>query len=961
MIGLPSIYLICSLLTQNVPQASKMKFDRNPYYLASVQASQLRLQSEFEKAASVLENVLSNSNHGLSLFTQRMILVRLAILKWNIGDIEGSARCFDQARTDFKITEDKRSESFCSKCLKIIWLYNQGKDNRKAKLYYRSLERFEKAIDLGRETGFLDFELKCLRQQGQTYLEMLSPEAFWDCNRRGLDISIKINHGIEKGRCLNNIGVYHQRHNNFSVAVAYFENALIEAKKNMDQQTEAECLSNLGMGYRELGNLSRSLSYLTEALALDKKNENLNAIIMDLGNLGGVYLRGAMDNHDRDDLQNGLEAFKECLSLLEERKADLRIKISVLNNIGIIYNELGDFTNARLSLDLAMKIVERETYVQEKCFILNNIAMSFLYENNVGQAKHYFRLSYDLGFLQSLECAMMESSLGLGRCYELSQQESEALQFYRNSIDAMERIRTRISSEPFLIGFARNKLSAYQGAIRILSRQYSVRPSGKLLEEIFSLIERAKARAFLESIREVRMDSANGGSSEQMERQSGISKNISELTWKLFDGRMSKKEKVALNNELEWEEEEYYRLTTEMKTNKRLIQNDAQGETCSIAKIQENILSSRTVLFEYFLGEEESYLILISARRAELFVLDGRIEIERSLRAYLKVLADESFAQGAIDRAGERIGKELIPSEAWDEIVKAEALIILPDGILHYLPFETLRRHGSKSSWYLIETTIISYCPSVSVLCALKEKKTRRVWEKDLLAIGGPEYEQTNKGAYESWAMRKEALRKSYLSQDLNFKSLPYSKKEVVDISKLFPKDRTQVLVGVTANEEIIKSTALKEFRFIHFACHGILDEKHPLRSALVLSGGERQDEDGFLQMREIYGLTINADIVVLSACQTGRGTLEKAEGPMALARSFFFAGARSVIASLWPINDKTTRKIMVEFYDNIVRGASIGESLRKAKIMMIRSSWRHPFFWAGFILQGDSSLVSVY
>ncbi|MCJ7443060.1 MAG: CHAT domain-containing protein, partial [Methanotrichaceae archaeon] len=121
-----------------------------------------------------------------------------------------------------------------------------------------------------------------------------------------------------------------------------------------------------------------------------------------------------------------------------------------------------------------------------------------------------------------------------------------------------------------------------------------------------------------------------------------------------------------------------------------------------------------------------------------------------------------------------------------------------------------------------------------------------------------------------------------------------------------------------------------------------------------------QQEDDGYLQMREIYGLTLNADLVVLSACQTGNGILERAEGPMGLARPFFYAGARSVIASLWSINDKTTVFFMKEFYRNLVEGYAAGKALQLTKIRMLNSAWSHPFYWAGFILNGDPTVVSM-
>ena len=192
----------------------------------------------------------------------------------------------------------------------------------------------------------------------------------------------------------------------------------------------------------------------------------------------------------------------------------------------------------------------------------------------------------------------------------------------------------------------------------------------------------------------------------------------------------------------------------------------------------------------------------------------------------------------------------------------------------------------------------------------------------------------------------------------MEFAELPFSRKEAIEIGGLFPKVEAQVITGRSVSEEIVKRLPLWEFRIIHFSCHGYLDEANPMRTALVLTPGPSQEEDGFLRMEEIYKLSLNADMVVLSACQTGKGLLEKGEGVMSLTRPFFIAGARSVIAALWPINDKSTASLMKEFYKLIIKGRSANEALRSAKMKMIRSSWAHPFYWSGFLLQGNPALV---
>ncbi len=286
----------------------------------------------------------------------------MGILEWDLGDIEKSARKFGEARAVFKKARDPRSQEFCAKCLELIHLYNEGKEARLAKLYYRSIERFERACSIGREIGIEDLALKCLRQQAVTYLEMRRLDLFLDNCKKGLDISIRISHRIEQARCSNNIGVYYQQRSSYSQAVGYFEKALSILRSNNDPATEAECLNNLGLVYRELGNLDRAHYLLSRALALDQKYGNATSICLDLENLGSVFLRKGIENASRDDLNQALELFQRGLSLLERGRADPRIIFAALNNIGIIFIELKDLEDARRHLRRALAVVKDDDH-----------------------------------------------------------------------------------------------------------------------------------------------------------------------------------------------------------------------------------------------------------------------------------------------------------------------------------------------------------------------------------------------------------------------------------------------------------------------------------------------------------------------------------------------------------------------------------------------------------------------
>jgi len=952
----PVLVLIALLHVQGTVQLSiSRQYARSVQYWLS-QAAVHRSQGEFEESLSAIQKAFQDSRQISCAGFSGRCLIRMGILQWDLGDIEKSARDFEEARAVFKKARDPRSQEFCAKCLELIHLYNEGKDARLAKLYYRSIERFERACSIGREIGIEDLALKCLRQQAVTYLEMRRLDLFLDNCKKGLAISIRISHRIEQARCSNNIGVYYQQRSSFSQAVGYFEKALSILRSISDPATEAECLNNLGLVYRELGNLDRAHYLLSRALALDQKYGNATSICLDLENLGSVFLRKGIENASGDDLNQALELFQRGLSLLKPGRADPRIIFAALNNIGIIFIELKDLEGARRHLRRALAVVKDDNHTLERCQALNNLALSYLDERNIDEALAHYLRSYEIGSMHSYENILMECCYGLGQCYEMKQDDSSALSFFRKSIDALERLRGRIPAEPFSIGFARNKFGAYERAIHILAARHARQASGDVLSELFDLVERAKARAFLENAQEALADFAATDRSVLEERQQAISRNIKELSLRIAGHPASREEEVALVNELEMEEDEYVRLISEMKGQEDNQEDRWRKSISGIADIQGMLLSEEAVLLEYYLGERSSYLLRISPQGIRLYRLPARGVIEASLRAYLRFISDRSLDSRAGIVPAERIGRELMPLERDESFNRAKSVLVVPDGVLYHLPFEALRIPDGPGSKYLIENVPVSYCPSASSLMLLKSAGKPGKWKKALLAIGGPAYDLNDDYGGRAVPGRQIGIKAIRGRSEMQVPSLPFSKKEVLDIAKQFPARMSDVLTGESASETRLKTTALMDYRIIHFACHGTLDERFPSRSALILSSANTSEDDGLLQTREIYGLAMNAGMVVLSACQTAKGHLEKSEGPMALTRPFFFAGARSIIASLWPISDKATVFFMHEFYRNLILGRSKSESLRYAKIKMLDSSWGHPYYWASFMLQGDPS-----
>ncbi len=913
-----------------------------------------RIRGDFESSISLFNEALAISRQASDPAAESECLAKLGLLQWNLGRVREAEGDFSDA--SLKAEESGRNEILSSSrsALEIIRLYNLGKDLRLSSALPQSLAAFAEAVAMGRKNNGEEFVVKCLRQMSGTHWQMNDLKRFLSNNEEALAIATRLNLKIEQGRCLNNLGLYFWKSADYSKALRYLQPALQLSKEAKDSQMQAECLSNMGIIYKELGDNTVALDYFSKALVIDRDSGTRAAISIDLINMGAAYTDEASYHDTQTGLSKALGCYQECLNYLEANQVK-QIRISCLNNIGTIRTDLGKYADAIDVLTVALREANLTDLNEEKAFINTNLGEAYLKQSNIKMASGHFSRAISIASKLRQNRVLWESYYGLGKCLEKSGEMDKALDYYKKSIDVIDAIRSRIFLESFKTGFARNKFGVFESLLELLFRLSNEGPSRNRLEDMFVIVEKAKARAFLECLGEARIDFRAGLTQGLKDREAELSQKISALILELSNPALSQAERGEKLKDLGRTEGESMRLITEMKAEQPGLAGLVSSDILSAQRLREDFLDERTGLIEYFLGDVRSYMFFITKNSVRLFPLPPREAIERSLRGYLKALStpDEKSFTGKL--AAERIAGEILPPLAGPQAEGLQRLIIVPDGILYYLPFETLRPPGLPKSGFLIEQFELSYAPSSSSLVFLC-RKTAGPWGKMLLALGAPTLTRPGPGhSSEGWTIGE-----IYKGQGFDLSPLPFSKKEALDIAGHFPKGSKDVLLGTRAAEEDLKALPLEEYRIVHFACHGLLDENVPFRSALVLAAGPSDREDGMLQAREIYNLRLDASLVVLSACQTGRGSLERGEGLLGLPRMFFYAGSKSVISTLWPIGDRSTAYFMDGFYEQLSRGLDKTSALRLAKVRMLRSKYAHPFHWAAFVLNGDFGPISL-
>ncbi|MBP6820999.1 MAG: CHAT domain-containing protein, partial [Acidobacteria bacterium] len=400
----------------------------------------------------------------------------------------------------------------------------------------------------------------------------------------------------------------------------------------------------------------------------------------------------------------------------------------------------------------------------------------------------------------------------------------------------------------------------------------------------------------------------------------------------------------------------------------------------------QKLLDERSAMLAFSLGEQESFLFAVTSNDYKVFKLKPAAEIRRQVDDLLGAIHGKGRANspmGTFKSSARELYQSLI-EPAKEMLAGKSELIVVADESLHRLPFEVLLTTQPEGKWeqlpYLVRDFAISYAPSVSVLAFLKTQP-KHTTPKDFIAFGDPiigKDDQLNdqakmlaSSATRSLAIKPERFgfwRKVFGSSTrgastgtLKFDRLPFSRDEATEIAKLFPAGKADLFLDKNATEENAKTKdLLGQYGIVHFSTHGLPHEDRPRFSSLIMSSPAKakQDtatiEDGWLSAYEIFNLKLKANLVVLSACETGLGKEVKGEGLMSLTRAFMYAGAPSVVVSLWKVNDAASKDLMVAFYRQLRGGEklSYSEALRRAQLEMIGKG-NAPKFWAPFVLVG--------
>jgi CHAT domain-containing protein/Flp pilus assembly protein TadD len=733
-----------------------------------------------------------------------------------------------------------------------------------------------------------------------------------------------------------NLGNTYKAQGDFAKAMNAYQKALNLCQEFGSDECTAAVSINVGDLYNTQGNYEQAANYLNKALVGFEKSGSKAGKASTLGGIARSY-------QYQGQYQKAVESRQKALALFEEIGAKSDI-VNSLNDLGRLFFALGDSDQALGYYQKSLKLNESLNNNEQMSQTFLSIAEIQLskgdYENalkNAARAKSYYEKLTGFADNWKLYLTFAQAYHGLGRT-------TEARQNFEKAVAVIENLRTNlVGNEQEQQRYFADKISAYDFLIDFLVAQNDP-------VEAFAYAERTKSRALLDVLQNGKIDLMKALNVQEREQEQSLKNHLVSLNAQISKEsaqmQPDKNRLADLQNQLEKKRLEFEDFQTRLyAAHPQLRIQRGEMNPISLAEAGSLLPDNKSAVLEYIVAREKAFLFVLTKDAAQ------RI----SLKAYpisirQKDLAErtESFrakmAKGDLD-----FGKEshdlynlfLKPAEA--QLKDKSNLIIVPDAELWDLPFQALQTAQNR---YLIETSAISYAPSLTALREMaKKNKGKNLTDATLLAFGNPTVGKET----------SERVKQVFMSERLE--SLPEAERLVNALRQMYGANRSKVFTGAEAREETAKTESSK-FRIVQFAAHGILNDISPMYSHIVLA--QKQDkpvEDGLLEAWEMKDLDLNADLVILSACETARGRVSGGEGVIGMSWALFIAGAPTTVASQWKIESSSTTELMLEFHRQLLTGRNISkaEALRRAAVKLMKMPrYQHPSYWAGFVMVGD-------
>jgi tetratricopeptide (TPR) repeat protein len=890
------------------------------------------------------------------------ILVETALLERARKNTSNALRLLNQGLKLASSIDDSRAIS--SIYLKSAGVYRDKGANK------RALELLGKALEMMRRHEDKLGELWALGRMGIIQGNTGDYEEALKNLNKAVKLRSKLGFSSSEGLDLDyHLGAIYEGFKDYEKALDHYQRALARAQISGGQATLGKTYDRIGNIYYRMEEYDKAKEFLEDALRIHSETGATVMRKKELIRLGDVLSK-------LDQPEEALKRQMKALTLTRETQ-DYRTEARVLTRIGTLYQLVGrpraalqHYSQARdIRLQLGDMRGVNENYLQ--------IALVTSILGDFKSAVEDLKKAFEIAQRSEDRSMLWKAYFVMGRALQGKGRPGEALESYRKAITVLEAMEADIIEESdednFIFG---GKIALFETTLRVLMRLARKTPKGAYDNQALRIVEKLKAAEFENTLSRTNVESFSDVPRELIIREKSVKLALKQINSRISD-ELSKinQDKNLIDNLLKQrrsKEKTLNELKRQFLEEYPYYSDLRYPQPVSVNRLQRRAIHAQETVLEYMVTRSRTYIFAMDQRHFYTYSVDYPLkDIERDVNEIIRPFRSEHSQSGWDPSVAYRLYSRLIrPVE--DFLKGKENLVIIPHGPLTMLPFEILvtsKKHSARRFWtvtdrpkHLVEQYAICYFPSASVLSHVRLRDDQQTPGWIMAAFGAARYDrdqadlEMNKGA-ERLLSAFRPVSDISRAQKMKISDLPATEKEIAEIVKIVGGP-TQTYLGDNATETLFKKADLSRYAYIHLSTRGALlpsGGKLWQRPAIVFSLYGDTRNDGFLELGEIFGLKLNADMVALSsALTTEKDEVFTGKSVTALARAFIFAGANSLVTGLWQSPRDTAVTLFAEMYRNLDTGSK-AKALRQAKLNVLGNKLTsHPYFWGGFMLMGD-------
>ncbi len=818
-------------------------------------------------------------------------------------------------------------------------------------LAQQALDSLQKTLPLRRQMKDQRGEAQTLQYMATAFAQLGEPDKAVDAYRQLMPLTAAAGDKRGQATALANLGTAEMSLSEPREALGDLQQALPVSREVGDEHVEESVLADIARAYLYLGDTERALDYNSQALKIQRKIGDKRGEALALANLGTSY-------EYAKDGDKALECYRQALPLAREA-SDRGLESNILGSICTVVLGRGDAAAALPDCEQALALSRDLNDRQREGISLTSAGAVYLALGQREKAAQALHASKDELAAMGDKLHESKALFYLAKLARDAGEWQDALAQLDAALQIDEALRAEMIGSELRSSYFSTVLEQYEMRIDVLMRLHRLHPASGYDVQAFETSERARARSLLDLLSESAGAIRQGVDPDLLRRERIVRARLrakAERQIRLLSDKDAAKA-AANAADVRSLTTEYTEIEDRVLAESPRYAAFVDPQPLTLTQLRTGYLGQNTMLLEYSLGADRSFVWAVTGTAFHSFELPKRSEIDAlARRAYAELSGSDA---GRTHSSLAELSRAILGPVA--PYLGSRRLLVVTEGALQYVPFAALPSPRAPDTPLIVSNEVVSL-PSASTIAFIRSGEEKRGRANGAVAVlADPVFSADDPRLLPSKSISTQAGSAERLSPGSNpdqFERLPSTRREAEAILALVPAPKRFSALDFDASLGTATSGVLGRYRFVHLASHGVLNSAHPELSGIVLSLVDRagHPQNGLLQSTDIYNLNLHADLVVLSACQTALGAEVRGEGLVGLTRAFLYAGSPRVVASLWTVPDLSTAELMARFYRSmLVDGIRPAAALRKAQISIWNEGrWARPYYWAAFTLQGE-------